>query len=421
MKKIYIFTLLLSSLLSPLSSLVPRLSAQSYYKCDGFNFTKVNITEDALLPLDWSDIDSITFNEPRYPEVTIHYDGTTAEVTIPANVTGVTCTSGNSSHVVLTSTNETTEYLYTITGESTDGSLTVNGTYKLTLKLAGVNLTSTKGAAIDIECGKRIDIILAEGTTNTFADSSNGTQKAAFYVKGHVELKGNGTLNVFGNTKHAISVKEYLVIKASAGNINIQKAVNDGIHCGKGVLGDSENNYFQMNGGTISISGCGSDCIDTDDYGCAYINGGTLTMNVTQQDGTGLKVDSILSLRDGSITANVTGNISDGIRCSYRADLSGGTINATVTGNGSRGMRGKKASTGTVLNGGNMNFLGTNVIMNVTGSTYTADQSKCFGIKADQTLTQSAGDISITAASTATAIKATTDKWIGGTRNGSSK
>ena len=59
--------------------------------------------------------------------------------------------------------------------------------------------------------------------------------------------------------------------------------------------------------------------------------------------------------------------------------------------------------------------------MTISGGTYT-DNSKCFGIKADQTLKQTAGDISITVSnSAATAIKATTDTWTGGTRNGKGK
>ena len=404
---------------------VVNSNAQAYYICDGFNATPVNISEGLELNPDWNEIDSITFAEPQFQEVKIVYNGSNATVTIPSNVKGVSCTSGNSSHVVLNSTTATDEYLYTVSGTSSNGSLTINGSYKLTLKLNGVNLTSSKGAAMDIECGKRIDVIVADGTENTFVDCANGQQKAAFYTKGHIEFKGGGNLNITGKTGHALAAKEYLVFKASfTGTCNILGAEKDGIHCGKGVKGDGENNYFQMNGGNLKIAACGSDCIDADDYGCAYIKGGNITLDVTQMDGTGLKVDSIFTMSNGNVTANVVGNMSEGLRCCYDATFKSGTFKAIVAGNGSRGIRGKKnsKSTDTVLNGGNLNFNGTNVTMTVSGGTYTAEEQKCFGIKADQKLNQNAGDISITVTNSAAKdIKAGTDNWTGGTRNGKTK
>lgn len=414
------------------------IHAQSVYVCKGFNYTKYqiaslgDITFDAAKMTisiageeqDISEIDSITFEEPQFEKINVKYNGSTATVTIPASFTGVTCTSGNSSHVVINSTNTTQEYPYYLEGSSSNGSLTINGDYKLTVMLGGVSLTSGKGAAIDIECGKRIDIILQEGTTNTLADASSGDQKAALYTKGHAEFKGAGTLNVKGNAKHAIAAKEYIELKGSLGTINILGAESDGIHCGRGEKGNSEDNFFRMNGGTVIISNCGSDCIDSDDYGNVKIKGGNLTLNVPQKDGTGIKCDSLFTMSGGNITIAVSGDISEGIRSAYRATFSGGKVTGTVTANGARGIRGKKATktTDTTKNGGFLDFTGTDISLVVSGGTYTADQSKCFGIKADQTLTQTAGDITISVSnSDAVGIKATTDTWTGGTRNGATK
>ena len=413
------------------------IHAQTVYVCKGFNYTKYQIASLGDITFDAtkmtmsiageeqtiSEIDSITFEEPQFKKISIVYNGSTANVTIPSNIKDVTCTSGTSSHVVITANNTAEEYLYEVQGSSSNGSLTINGDYKMSVLLGGLTLTSGKGAAIDIECGKRIDIILAEGTTNTLSDYAGGEQKAALYTKGHAEFKGAGTLNVSGNVKHAIAAKEYLELKGSLGTINILKAVSDGIHCGKGEKGNPEDNYFQMNGGTVTISNCGSDCIDSDDYGNVKIKGGTLTLNVSQKDGTGIKCDSLFTMSGGTVSFAVSGDIAEGIRCSYRASFNGGSIDGTATANGSRGIRGKKAtkSDDTTKNGGYLDFNGTNVTMTISGGTYT-DNSKCFGIKADQTLKQTAGDISITVSnSAATAIKATTDTWTGGTRNGKGK
>jgi len=413
------------------------IHAQNAYVCHGYRYDTYSISslddivfsdDQASVTIgdetyDVSDIDSITFSEPQFEMVKVVYNGTTATVTIPSTYTGVTCSSGTSSHVVLTSSNTTTEYLYCIEGNSSDGSFTINGEYKLTLMLNGVDLTSNQGAAVDIECGKRIDVLVNEGTTNTFADYSGGSQKAAFYTKGHIEFKGAGTLNVSGNLKHAICAKEYLILKASFGTLNVLEAVSDGIHCGRGEKDNAEDNYFQMNGGNVTISNCGSDCIDSDDYGCMKIKGGNLTMNISQADGTGLKCDSIFQMTDGVIAINVTGTASEGIRTSYQGYFSGGTVSGNITANGARGIRGKKVTklTGTTLNGGYLNFTGTNVSLTVSGGTDSSSSNKCFGIKADNTLTQTAGDITITVSnSQASDISASSDSWTGGTRNGTS-
>ena len=168
------------------------IHAQTVYVCKGFNYSKYqiasigDITFDATKMTisiageeqDISEIDSITFEEPQFERVRIVYNGSTASVTIPASFTGVTCTSGTSSHVVINSTNTTQEYPYYLEGSSSNGSLTINGDYKLSVVLGGVSLTSGKGAAIDIQCGKRIDFILQEGTVNTLADYAGGDQKA---------------------------------------------------------------------------------------------------------------------------------------------------------------------------------------------------------------------------------------------------
>lgn len=428
---------ILLGLIWAVGTIIP-IQAQNVYVCKGFNATKYqieslgDITFDAAKMTisiageeqDISEIDSITFEEPQFERINVKYNGSTATVTIPASFSGVTCTSGNSSHVVINNTNTTQEYPYYLEGTSSNGSFTLNGEYKLTVILGGVSLTSGKGAAIDIECGKRIDFILQEGTTNTLSDYAGGEQKAALYTKGHAEFKGAGTLNVKGNLKHAIAAKEYIELKGSLGTINILGAVSDGIHCGKGEKGNTEDNIFRMNGGTVNISNCGSDCIDSDDYGNVKIKGGSLTLNVSQSDGSGIKCDSLFSMSGGNITIAVSGDISEGIRTAYQGTFSGGKITGTVSANGSCGILGKKITkiTGTTKNGGFLDFKGTDVSLVVSGGTYIADQSKCYGIKADQTLTQTAGDISITVSNAAaTDIKAGTDNWTGGTRNGVTK
>ena len=113
--------------------------------------------------------------------IDIQYNGNTAKVSIPAAIGDVT-SKVEGANVTLTSATTSDEYIYRVRGKSTNGSLTIKGSYKLTLQLAGVELTNQHyGAAIDIDCGKRIAVVLEEGTVNRLADSPGGTQKGAIH------------------------------------------------------------------------------------------------------------------------------------------------------------------------------------------------------------------------------------------------
>lgn len=416
-----------------LGTLAPRHAAAQVtaYVCEGYDDEAISIESKTDIvfsddqktvtigtkTFDVASVDSIIFHEPQFPSVDIVWDGTTATVTIPSSIKGVT-SSVSGGHVTITSTNTTDELLYTLSGTSSNGSLTLNGSYKLTMHLNGVNLTSAKGAAVDIECGKRVEVKLIKGTVNTFADYAGGSQKGAFYCKGHLELKGKGTMNVTGNAKHALCSKEYLQLKSSLGELNILGAKSDGIHCGEGDKTNPENSRFTMNGGKVTISKCGNDCIDADDYGSMFINGGTATLNISQNDGAGLKCDSIIYMTNGTINLNLTGNISQGIRYNYDAYFMGGTITGNISGNGSKGFKAKSTSTSSTVNkGGDTHFQGTNVELTLSGGTYTADNTKCGGIRVDKNYYQTAGDILVTIANSAAIgleVKGTTTRT-GGT------
>lgn len=406
---------LIISILSLAMAATMAQAQQQIYVCEGFDYDvyEVASTDEIRFSADGQevsignyktyeldDIDSITFAEPQFPRIDIRFDGASATVSMTANVKGVTY-KVSGANVTLTSTTLSEEYLYSVSGTSTNGSLVINGDYKLTVELAGLTLTNPNGPAIDVECGKRIGVILKEGTINTLADGKGGDHKGAFYTEGHPEFEGGGTLNVTGNTKHAICAKEYLQFKKSTGAVNILGAVSDGIHCGKGKQND-DNSYFQINGGTITVNNAGSDCIDADDYGCMIIKGGVLNLNVTASDGTGLKCDSILTMTDGTMNIAVNGPLSEGIRTNHTAYFDGGNISMEVKADGTKGIRAKRCSktTDTVLNGGFLHFRGTNVNMHISGNTYTADATDCVGIRADRDFTQTAGDITLTVTST---------------------
>lgn len=335
--------------------------------------------------------------------IDIQYNGSTAKVTIPTAIGDVT-SKVEGANVTLTSATTSEEYIYRLRGKATDGSLTIIGSYKLTLQLAGVELTNQHyGAAIDIDCGKRIAVVLEEGTVNRLADSSGGTHKGAIHFKGHPEFEGGGTLFVTGKTKHAIDAKEYVELKASTGIINILGAVSDGIHCGKGNP-SNEHNYFLMKGGIVNIQDVGSDGIDSDDYGVIRIEGGSISANVGD-GGTGLKADSLILINGGRVSIAVTGDDSEGICARYATTISGGKTDIVVSGNGSKGIKGKRVteSAETVKNGGFVSVNGGEINIQVTGGSLnketggSIDVDKCMGLSVDADFEQTNGTLSITA------------------------
>lgn len=322
-----------------------------------------------------AEIDSITIVQP----VTITWNGNSVNINIPDNVEGVTA-NVSGGNVIINNTNTWSEQEFVLAGTSTAGSLIYNGEYKAKFHLNGVNLTSTIGSAIDIQCGKRIDVIVEDGTTNTLADLAAGDQKAAFNCQGHVEMSGTGSLTITGKSKHALRTKEYLFIKKSFGTLTIASAASDGIHCGE---------WYQQNGGTVSIgntSGDGlqvetADASDEELNGTLIVNGGKLTVNVVTEDTKGIRCDAAatntaivpeLNILAGSVTVNVTSTAS-----------------------GAKGI----ASDGTLTIGSTSTSPTVNVT--VAAGTYTdpstEEENRATGIKAETTLTIAGGATTVSA------------------------
>ena len=145
--------------------------------------------------------------------VSVSYSGSSATVTVSGDCAPYITATVSGAHVSIVQGDVADEVTYVLSGSSSDGEFYMEGSYKATVDLNGLTLTNPGGAAINIQDGKRIDVKVEGGTENTLADSSNGDQKACLVIKGHAEFKGKGTLNVYGNTKHAIKTGEYMTVK----------------------------------------------------------------------------------------------------------------------------------------------------------------------------------------------------------------
>ncbi len=376
-----------------------------------------------------TDIDEMYVDDTAVTDnlVTIGYDGTSATVTVAGNVAQYVEATVSGAHVSIVQSNtdavDDDEITYQLSGTSTDGSLTLDGSYKCTISLAGVTLTNPNGAAISIENKKRIQLSAKSGTVNTLTDGANGSQKGCVYSKGQIQLQGKGTLNVAGNTGHAIKSGDYVSIKNLT--LNITAAVKDGINCNK---------YFQMKSGTVTISGVGDDGIQADfesddattgettghedeNSANAYLEDGTLSVTVTGAATKGVKAGGDMKVSGGNITVKTTGNGTydssekdakgcAGLKSDGNMDISGGTLTLTSTGTGGKCIKCDGAltvsegtisatSTGSKFSYGSYTAsakaIKSDGAMTITGGTINAASSSHEGIETKSTFTLSGG------------------------------
>ncbi len=351
--------------------------------------------------------------------VAVTYNDTAVTMTIAGNVARYVTPTITNAHVNIvqsTDVGDTTcgEITYALTGVSTDGEFTMTGSYKASLELNGLTLTNPSGAPLNIQNGKRIDLSVKKGTENTLADAAEGDWKGCVVCKGHLELKGKGVLNIYGNAAHGIYAKEYVEMKNCT--VNVLSAVKDGINC---------NQYFLMESGTLSISGVSDDGVqvsykddanrEEEDTGALTVKGGTINITVSGNCTKGLKAEGDLTVSDGTVTISSAGGgawDSDDAKTKASSCMSadghilieGGTFSLTSTGSGGKGINGDGSLTvsgGDLIictTGGMYAYVNNKEYTNYTGNTdnVTSDQkSSPKGIKLDGDVTINGGTIKV--------------------------
>lgn len=350
--------------------------------------------------------------------VLVEYSGTTAKVTVAGNVmryVDATVTDGKVAIVQSADLGaDPGEITYRLSGTAT-GNFAMSGSYKATVSLDGLSLTSPEGAAIDIQSSKRTKVVVSDGTANTLVDAAGGAQKAALYCKGHIEFSGKGSLTVTGNTGHAISAKEYITVKDAT--IRVLASVKDGINC---------NQYFTLTSGEIEIVSCGDDGLQAsfkddvdraaEDTGTATVNGGKLTINTSAIAAKGLKADGPVVITDGVITIKTTGGgkwdatevktkASTCISADGDCEISGGTFDLSSSGGGGKCIScdGKLNISGgffkTLTTGGIFAYVNSTEYQNYTGNTDNLNsdyKSSPKAFKADGDVNISGGTFDIT-------------------------
>ena len=362
--------------------------------------------------------------------VSVVYNETSATVTVAGNVARYLTITVSGAHVDIAQSDDLEqEITYILSGSSTDGEFYMSGSYKATVELNGLTLTNKtpvkSGAAVHIQNSKRIKVKVMDGTINTLVDNASGSQKGAFYVKGHPEFSKSGVLNVVGNLKHAIKSGEYIELKEAT--LNVTSAQGDGINCAQ---------YFLMKSGNVNINNVTDDGIQCDiedtevgstgettdhedeDSGNIYLEGGQITINTPGKAAKGIKSEGDLFVKAGTINITTTGHgkwDEEDVKTKAAACLgsdakvviSGGILTLTSTGAGGKGIN---CDAEFELSGGDVTIVtkgalyyhnGTTENTNYTGNTDNVNSdyySSSKGVKADGAIKISGGKINVSTA-----------------------
>ena len=317
-------------------------SAQSGSSSEAVNTSSVTYSEsdsDISIELDEDDINT-SWNESECTKIELTQTS--------ANINGSGAAVENNKVTI------TEAGTYVLSGTLTDGCIDVNVSGKGTVRLIlnGVNITSGTTAPFIVEDAKKVVVTLADGTTNTFTDSTrvaadDEDYSAAVYSKADLTFNGNGTLNINAGYRNGIKSTDDLKIVSGTYNITSNE---DGI-VGKDLLAVKAG-IFNITSGQDGMKST----YDKDDTkGNIIIDEGIFNITASTD---GIQSEHILRINGGEFNIK-TGN---GYQASTKSSNSqpgnmGGNTTTTTQTQDEDSMKGLKAGT----------------IIKVTGGTYIID------------------------------------------------
>ena len=346
--------------------------------------------------------------------VTVKYSGTAASVTT-ANSEIKSYISGADVTLDLTGLGNTEVIAE---GASDAGQLKVYGNAPVKLTLNGLNLTSDKSAAINVQNKSVLYIHLKENTESILCDATKQTDESyypdgvvakdekrngAIYCKGSVVISGEGILQVTGKKKHGISVKSSFTMRPGT-TVAINDVADNCIKAeGITILGGylwaktsadagkclSSDADVTIKGGELKLYTSGNAIYDADENDTSSAAGIKADGNMTVTDGKilcvssgtggkGINVDGNFTVDNGTIEVATSGgkyvynaaqdldSSPKGIRVEGNIVINGGFINIQVTGrsDGSEGFESKSKIT---INGGDLFVYAYDDAINVGG------------------------------------------------------
>ena len=223
--------------------------------------------------------DGTSANSSQMPSTTTQNDNSKVEpITDYSTATKITLTDEKDHNI-------TKGGKYSISGTLSNGNVVVDTTDKVYLEFAGVNITNSKGPALQVNNAKKITLTLKEGTENSLTDGGDNEINAALFSNDTLLIEGNGKLTITGNNEHAIESDDDVIV--NSGNITIS-AKNDGIH---------SNDNITINGGEVTITNAVE---GIESKGDIVINDGSLNISASDD---GLNAATGITINGGKIYA----------------------------------------------------------------------------------------------------------------------
>ena len=353
-------------------------------------------------------------NQRFVTAVTVTYSGNAATVTTTGNAVKHYITGAD---VTLDLTDAGAAEIIA-SGKSDDGQLKIYGNSAVKLTLNGLELTSAKSAAINVQNKSLMYLHLAEGTTNIICDAESQSDESyypegvtaadekrngAIYCKGSVVVSGSGILSLTGKKKHGISVKSSLIVRPG-----VTLAINDvkdncikaeGItvlggyiwaktsaDAGKCLSSDAD---VTVKGGQLKLYTSGGSIYEEDENDTSspagvkadaniFIYDGDILCVSTGEGGKGLNADGGITMNDGTVNVVTSGgkyiynesldldSSPKGVKADGEITINGGVLNIQVTGrsDGSEGLESKSKIT---VNGGEVFVYAYDDAINVGG------------------------------------------------------
>ncbi len=273
----------------------------------------------------------------------------------------------------------TEEATYVISGELNDGKIIIDApdTAKLQLVFNGVNITSKTFAALYILEVDKVFLTLPEGTENTLANGGSFTAiddnniDATLFSKQDLTINGSGSLTVSSPAGHGIVCKDDLVITGGTFRVN---SASHGIEANDSVR--IKNASLTIDAGKDAIH---SENNDDSSKGFVYISTGTDIKAAAEGDG--ITAGAFMQIADGTIDLLVGGGSENGSK--EHSDSFGGFMGGGRPGGMPGGMQ-----------HGNMqgNSMGNSTTTN------EADSTSMKGLKSENSLLISGGNITINSA-----------------------
>lgn len=357
---------------------------------DNANNFYINTSTGSPITIPVAGIDSIIFGETQAEAlqmVYVTYNGETASVeTYPEISSENFQVSITGADVSIVTNLGQADIVYSLAGQSDNGSFLLESDKAFKLSLAGLTLNSNTTAPIKLSKNKTTTVEILYGTTNTLTDNVAGNGKAVFSTKGATTFVGGGSLVINANKKNGISSDNGVTIESGTIHIEHNQPASKGIKCDKDIT---------INGGNINILSSGTITFDTiaSGYDPSYctaiasdqvvtINGGEININipVANEGGRGIKSEGNMFINGGLITieSNSNGSVyfdTLGVKDSYTSSciktdanltILGGTLNLSAT-----GSAGKCINVDSVLTVGELNA--DNELINISATT-TGDQ-----------------------------------------------